>query len=368
MWAKNKTAGLDYPSPLDYEEKKAEVEYVFDEAGLMSTNKYISRKDVESRSTSVTPVASPKAQSEAVQESTTMLKRKRTPTNVATEFELVGDLEDEDTLPLSAKRRRVNYNATNGGVASKTEYRGVSGLVAKGHSRESQQNILNNKPTGISNSSASSNLIASEIVRHDEVHSKSRNASVPSFNNFQTLPKNRSHIAPRRSHSEVHRKHRLKAGFVRQIIEPSIISTPKSGHPLTPEPSGGLRDRISAIFNTPLSAPPKLGETSTSRNDGGLRREALRRSQATGSRIVTPSGSSSPAIPGLARQKKRTYDDGPGEETPQGCFQSPLLSPRMKAPHPSGYDLTTLEGIRRRAEASPSPAPRPPMKRKRMRM
>lgn len=345
-----------YPNPLEYEEKKTEVKYAYDEAGLMSTYKYISRKD------------------EAVRESTTTLKRKRTPTKVVTEFEFVGDLDHDDTSPLSAKRRCIDSNATDGGVASKKEYRGGSGLVAKRHTTESQQNILNNKPADTPNSSAPSNSTASEVVRHNKVHSRYRDASAPSSNRLGTLPRNSSHIAPRRSHSKSHSKYGSNIGFVPQIFHPSITSTPKRGRPLTPELSGESKDRISATFNTPLSAPAKLGWTETSRIGRELRGEtpqgldASRRSQGIGHRIGTPPGSSLPAIPGLIRPKKRTFDDGPGEGIPQDCNQSPLPSPRIKANHLSGYDLKRLEGSRRRAEVSPSPAARPPVKRKRMRL
>ena len=363
-----------HPSPLDDEEKETKVNYAYDGAGATSTYKYISRKDVVPTLRSVTAPASSKAQLEVVPESSTKLKRKRTSLKVATEYELDGDLDHDDTSPLSAKRRCVDSNASDGGVASKREYRGGSGLVAKCHTTESQQNILNNKPADTANSSAPSNLIASEVVRHNKVHSRYRNASAPSSNRLGTLPGNSSHITPRRSHSEVHRKHSLELGFIPPMIEPSFIPTPKNGRPLTLELSGELKDRISAIFNTPLSAPAKLGWTKSSWVDGELRDAApqgsvaSRPSQGTGSTIGTPSGSSLPAIPGLTRQKKRAFDDGPGEEIPQGYIQSPLLPPSIKANHPSGYDLKRLEGIRRRAEGSPSPAARPPVKRKRMRM
>lgn len=285
------------PNPLGYEEQRTEVKYAYDGAGLTSTYKYISRKDVEPTPTSLTAVASSKVHSETARGSTTTLKRKRTPTKVATEFEFVGDLDHDDTSPLSAKRRCVDSNATDGGVASKGEYRGGSGLVTKCHTTESQQNILHNKPTGTSNSSAPADSIPSEIVRHDRGHSKYRNAPSSFLNTFDMLPRDSSHTTPHRPHSEAHSKYGSNIGFVPQMIQPSITSTPKRGRPLTPELSGELKDRISAIFNTPLSAPAKLGWTETSGIEGGLRGEAppvldaSQRSQDTGSRTGTPSGS-----------------------------------------------------------------------------
>ena len=104
----------------------------------MSTYEHVSRRDLKARPTSVTAVAACEVGSEAVRESTTMLKRKRTPTKVVTKFELVSDLEHDDTSPLSVECCCVDPNAKDGGVASIGEYRGGSGLMTKCHTKESQ--------------------------------------------------------------------------------------------------------------------------------------------------------------------------------------------------------------------------------------
>lgn len=344
-------SGDKYPNPLDHETKAPQV--ALDEPRLTSSYIYKSRKDVESALPSLTAAASSEAQSEAARESITTLKRKRTQTTVATELSRVPELDD--TSPLSAKRRCLDSNATDESVASKREYRGGSGFVAQAYTTESQQNIINNKSTDTSKASAPSHPTPSKTVKHNKMHSEYRHAPSPFSSNFETMPRD-------------------SFGSIPQMIEPSIISTAKRGHPLTSRFSGESRDRIRAIDNTPLSAPAKLGRTSQFKVDGGTRGEALQgldasqQSQGTGSRIATRSGSSLPAIPRVRSQKKRAFEDGPGEEILQGSIDTPLPSSRIKAKHLRGFDLTIFEGVRPRAEASPSPAARPPVKRKRTRL